>query len=80
MLEKDELEHKKFLKQQLEWCKEQDSILEEIEMKLYEMKKIAEYAFNHVLTSHSTDRLNNQLKELKSKIHFLEKQLSSVVH
>ncbi|UYT84583.1 hypothetical protein [Priestia megaterium] len=79
-MEKDELEHKKFLEQQLEWCKEQDRILEEIEMKLYEMKKIAEYAFNHELTSLETDQLNGRLKELKSEVLFLEKQLHSVVH
>jgi len=79
-MEKDELEHKKFLEQQLEWCKEQDRILEEIEMKLYEMKKVAEYAFNHELTSLETDQLNGRLKELKSEVLFLEKQLHSVVH
>ncbi|MCP1450419.1 hypothetical protein [Priestia megaterium] len=79
-MKEDELEHKKFLEQQLEWCTEQDHILEKIEMKLYEMKKIAEYAFNHELTPHTTDQLNNQLKELKSEVHFLEKQLFSVVH
>lgn len=58
-MEKGELERKKFLEQQLEWCKEQDYILEEIEMKLYEMKRIAEYACNHELTPHSTNQLNN---------------------
>ncbi|MDQ0803425.1 hypothetical protein [Priestia megaterium] len=79
-MEKDELESKKFLEQQLEWCKEQDYILEEIEMKLYEMKRIAEYAFNHELTPLEIDQMNNQLKELKSEVHFLEKQLSSIVH
>ncbi|MHC8970678.1 hypothetical protein [Priestia aryabhattai] len=79
-MEKDEQEHKKFLEQQLEACKEQDRILEEIEMKLYEMKKIAEYAFNHELTSLEIDQLNGQLKGLESDIHFLEKQLHSVVH
>ncbi|MDN3361227.1 MULTISPECIES: hypothetical protein [Priestia] len=52
---KDKQEDTKFLEQQLEWCKEQDRILEEIEMKLYEMKIIAEYAFNHELTSLETD-------------------------
>ena len=36
-------ERKQFLEQQLEWCKEQDHILEEIEMKLYKMKEIAQY-------------------------------------
>jgi hypothetical protein len=77
---KDEHEHKKFLEQQLEWCKEQDRTLEEIEMKLYEMKKLAEYAFNHELTSLETKQLNRQIKELESEVHFLEKQLHSVVH
>ncbi|CAK8582515.1 hypothetical protein [Priestia megaterium] len=79
-MEKGELERKKSLEQQLEWCKEQDYILEEIEMKLYEMKRIAEYAFNHELTPLEIDQMNNQLKELKSEVHFLEKQLSSIVH
>lgn len=79
-MEKNKQEHKKFLEQQLEWCKEQDRILEEIEMKLYEMKKVAEYAFNHELTSLETDQLNGRLKELKSEVLFLEKQLHSVVH
>ncbi|CJG24938.1 Uncharacterised protein [Streptococcus pneumoniae] len=79
-MEKGELERKKFLEQQLEWCKEQDYILEEIEMKLYEMKRIAEYAFNHELTLLEIDQMNDQLKKLKSEVHFLEKQLSFVVH
>ncbi|WDL88494.1 hypothetical protein IUJ58_06340 [Priestia aryabhattai] len=77
---KDEQEHKRFLEQQLKWCKEQDRILEDIEMKLYEMKRIAEYAFNHELTSLETKQLNRQIKELESEVHFLEKQLHSVVH
>ncbi|MED3998567.1 hypothetical protein [Priestia aryabhattai] len=79
-MKKDEPEHKKFLEQQLEWCKEQDRILEEIEMTLYEMKKIAECAFNHELTPLEINQMNNQLKELKSDVYLLEKQLSSVVH
>ena len=50
-MDKDQQEQKKFLEEQLEWCKEQDRILEEIEMKLHEMKRIAEYALEHELTS-----------------------------
>ncbi|WP_252342977.1 hypothetical protein [Priestia megaterium] len=69
-MEKDELEHKKFLEQQLEWCKEQDRILEEIEMKLHEMKKLAEYAFNHELTSLEIDQLNGRLKKMEIKVLF----------
>ena len=79
-MDKEEQEHKKFLEQQLEWCKEQDRILEEIDMKLHEMKKIAQYALEHELTPIEIDQLNGQLNELKSEVHFLEKQLHSVVH
>ena len=79
-MDKDELEHKKFLEEQLEWCKKQDGILEEIEMKLYEMKRIAEYALEHELTLDEIEELNSQLNELKREVHALEKQLHSVVH
>ena len=79
-MDKEQQDHKKFLEEQLEWCKEQDRILEEIDMKLHEMKKIAEYALEHELTSVEIDQLNGQLNELKNEVHFLEKQLHSVVH
>lgn len=35
--------NQKFLEEQLDWCKEQDRILEEMETTLYKMKKIVEY-------------------------------------
>jgi putative NADPH-quinone reductase len=79
-MKKEEQEHKQFLEQQLEWCKKQDRILEEIEMKLHEMKEIAQYALNHELTETEVNHLNIQLNELKSEVHFLEQQLHSVVH
>lgn len=79
-MNKDEQEHKQFLEQQIDWCKEQDRILEEIEMKFHEMKKIAQYALNHEITPPEIDQLNGQLKELESEVHFLEKQLYSIVH
>ncbi|WP_079524729.1 hypothetical protein [Solibacillus isronensis] len=79
-MEKDEQEHKQFLEQQLEWCKEQDRILEEIEIKLHEMKKIAQFALDHELAPLEIDQLNAQMNELKSEVHFLEKQLHSIVH
>lgn len=79
-MEKEEQEHKQFLEQQLEWCKKQDCILEEIEMKLHEMEKIAQFILDHVLTVREIDKLNGQLDELKRDVHFLEKGLHSVVH
>lgn len=79
-MEKEEQEHKRFLEQQLEWCKRQNRILEEIEMKLYEMKKIAQYTLDHELNPREIDQLNDRLKELTSKVHSLEKQLDLVAH
>lgn len=79
-MNKDHQDHKKFLEEQIEWCKQQDRILAEIEIKLHEMKKIAEYALKHVLTGLEVEGLNNQLNELKLEIELLEKKLESKVH
>lgn len=56
-MDKDQLELKKFLVEQVEWCKRQDSMLEQIENKLYEMKELAVYARDHELTSNEVNRL-----------------------
>ena len=74
-MDKQEQEHKKFLEQQVEWCKKQDRILEEIELKLHEMKKIAQYALEHVLSPIELEGLNTQLIDLKNEVHLLKKQL-----
>lgn len=79
-MNKDEQEHKRFLEQQLQWCKEQDRILEEIEIKLHEMKKIAQYALNQELNPVEIDQLNSQMKELESEVHLLKKRLYIVFH
>ncbi|KXH79733.1 hypothetical protein [Sporosarcina sp. HYO08] len=73
-------DRKKFLEEQLQWCKDQDAILEEMNVKLHEMKRIAEYAVEHKLTVVEVDKLNGQLNELKREVHFLESQLQSIVH
>jgi len=78
--EEQEHKHKQFLEQQLQWCKKQDRILEEVELKLHEMKKMAQYALDHALTPIGSEQLNSQLNKLKAEAHFLEKQLHSVVH
>ena len=80
-MNKDQQDQKKFLEEQLEWSKEQVRILDEIDMRLHEMKKIAEYAVEHELSAVDEKiRLNNQLKDLKDEVDSLEKQLHSVVH
>ncbi|MEC1770233.1 hypothetical protein [Schinkia azotoformans] len=79
-MNKDEQERKKFLEDQLQWCKEQDTILEEIEFKLYKMREIAEYALKHDLSKIEKDQLNHQLNKLKKEVHSLEKMLQTVFH
>jgi len=79
-MDKDRQEQKRFVEEQLQWCKKQDAILEEMNVKLHEMKRIAEYAREHELTSIEINELNGRLNELKREVHFLEKQLRSVVH
>jgi Tfp pilus assembly protein PilO len=73
-------EHKQFLEEQLHWCSERDGILEKIEVKLHEMKRIAEYAREQELSTLEINWLNDQLNELKSEVVSLEKQLHSVLH
>lgn len=79
-MDKDQQEKKKFLEEQIEWCRMQDGILEKLEMKLHEMKRIAQYTLDHELTPLEINQLNGKLKELEIEVHFLEKQLQSVVH
>lgn len=79
-MNQEQQEYKRFLQEQVEWCKKQDSILEKIEVRLHQMKGIAEYSTRHDLTQVEIDELNGQLKELESEVHILEKQLQSVVH
>ena len=74
-MDQDQLARKKSLEQQLEWSKEQARILDEMDVKLHEMKKIAEYALEHKLSEDEIQRLNGELNVLKSELSSLEKQL-----
>ena len=58
--------------------KKQDGILVEIEVKLYEMKEIAEYTLEHELTHLEIDQLNSQLNEFEREVDCLEEQLHPV--
>ncbi|MFK4997194.1 hypothetical protein ACI2OX_05070 [Bacillus sp. N9] len=79
-MDKDQKEKKKFLEEQIEWCRKQDTILEAIEKKLYEMKELAVNARDHELTSLEIDKLDGQISTLKREVHSLEQQLQSVFH
>lgn len=71
-MDKETQEYKRFLEEQLEWCKKQDHILEEIGDKQYEMKEIAECTLANDVTPDEIERLNRQLNNLKEKIQYLE--------
>lgn len=79
-MDNDQQDLKKFLEQQLEWTKKQVLLLDEIDVKLLEMKRIAQYVVDHELSAFERDTLNNQLDDLKNEVHFLEKQLHTIVH
>lgn len=73
-------EQKEFLEQQLQWTKEQIRILDEMDGKLQEMKKIAEYAVENDLSIEEVEKLNSQLKELQTEYSFLEAQRKTDFH
>ncbi|MGE7121242.1 hypothetical protein ACQKIC_13580 [Peribacillus sp. NPDC046944] len=75
----EQQEHKRFLEQQLRWTEEQVHILDEMNVKLHEMKRIAEYTLEHELTPIETENLNAKLNVLKNEFHSLEKQLYPVL-
>ncbi|MFC2949340.1 hypothetical protein [Virgibacillus sediminis] len=71
---------KRFLQEQFEWVKARDKILEKIEIKLYEMRSIAEYARDQELSSQEFNRLNDQINELQNDVLNLQQQLNTAVH
>ena len=77
---KNNLDQLKFLENQLQWCKVQESNLQELESKLLEMKTIAENALKPFLSALELTKLNQRLNELKKEVHSLEKQLNTVLH
>ena len=79
-MDKNQQEHKKFLEDQVEWGRQRDAILEQIENKLYEMKELAEYARDHELTPIERSRLQEQMNTLNQGVHSLEQQLQSEVN
>ena len=79
-MEKDQKDMKGSLEQQLQWTKEQMRILDKMDVKLHEMKKIAEYALAHSLSVNEVELLNNELNALKGELNSLEKHLAPIFH
>ncbi len=63
-------------KKQLEMYKQQNHLLREIEIILYEMKEIAEYAAEHELSAVETARLNDEILMKQQDILVLKDTLS----
>jgi len=51
------------------------SLPEQIEMKLHEMKEIAQYTLGHKLSTIEIEHLNDHINQLKREAHSLEFQL-----
>jgi ABC-type phosphate transport system auxiliary subunit len=79
-MDKKQRELKEFLEQQLEWTKEQARILDQIDEKLHQMKRIAIYAAEHDLLDYEINKLNTRLDMLKQEVHMLERQMHGTVH
>ncbi|WP_033827755.1 hypothetical protein [Bacillus andreraoultii] len=79
-MDKEQRVLKEFLEQQLEWTKEQAYILDQINEKLHQMKRIAVYAVEHNLSDYEINELNTKLDILKQEVHMLEKQMHGTVH
>lgn len=79
-MDQDLLEKKNILEQQLQWTKERIRILDLMDVKLWEMKRIAEHVLSHNLTVIEVENLNKELKVLKGEFSSLEKQLNPILH
>lgn len=79
-MDKNIKEYKEFLEDELKRSKEHSTILDEINIKLHEMREIAEYALNNNLPKEENNRLNSQLFSLKEEIIELEKGLFYKAH
>lgn len=74
----DDQMYKEFLESQLQWSKNQSAVLEEMESKLHEMKKIAETAAGNELSIDERKTLNKRMEILNHEYHVLEKSITSV--
>ncbi|MBO0601196.1 hypothetical protein I2483_05950 [Sporosarcina sp. E16_3] len=79
-MDQEQQDQKHHLEQQLQWTVEQVRILDEMNLILHEMKRIAEYALAHTLSAIEIERLNGELDTLKNEFTSLERQLYPILH
>ncbi|MGE7982906.1 hypothetical protein [Solibacillus sp. NPDC093137] len=73
----NEKEEQAFLEAQLQWVKQRDDLLAQVEEKLYEMKHIAEQVAldDTSMLENQKLRLNERFLQLKNEVAELENQL-----
>lgn len=73
----NEKEEQAFLEAQLQWVKQRDALLGQIEKKLYEMKHIAEQVAldDTSMLENQKLRLNERFLQLKNEVTKIENQL-----
>ncbi len=71
----EQQELKMVIEEQIQWCKQRDAMLEEMENKLYEMKELAEYVRDCELSAMELNRFNEQFNTLKQEVQTLKRQL-----
>ncbi len=78
-MERDEQTEKRILVEQLEWTREQARLLDEMDVKLHEMRKIAEYAKEHELSPMEIERMNGELNKLIDEYNALERLYNPIL-
>lgn len=68
-----------FLLQQVQWCKDQDKILADIEEKLQFMRALAVYRKAHVLPDQEVQRLNDEMLFLEAEVKRLRLDLDNEI-
>ena len=76
----NEKEERAFLEAQLQWVKQRDALLAQIENKLYEMKHIAEQValVNTSMLENQKLKLNDRFLQLKNEVAELENKLQII--
>lgn len=55
-------------------------MLDELDMKLHEMREIAQYAKSDQLSHAEREQLNQEIQELNSEVEILQQQLEHIHH
>ena len=74
------MNEKQFLEEQLEWTKEQIILLDKIEEKLQEMKRLAIYARDHQENREQIKRIQEQIFRIQQEINMLQHEFKQCTH